>query len=87
MKLRQEQKNMRIPKKPLRTILAAAVLVSNIIGCAASPGRTETICSSQGMIMYDRRMDEDPQMLTPEDREFLLRNNHVHMRCVTVPAR
>ncbi len=84
MRFRKEQK---IPKKPLRKILAAAVLVSNIFGCAASPGRTETICSSRGMIMYDHRLHEDPHMLTPEDREFLLRNNHVHMRCVTVPAR
>jgi hypothetical protein len=87
MKLRKEQKQ--IPKKPLRILLASAVLVSNIMGCAAfdSPRRTETYCTSRGMPMYDPRMDEEPNRMTPEDREFLMRNNRTHMRCVTVPAR
>lgn len=88
MKLRKEQKPREVPRKPLRTILAAAVLVSNIMGCAAfdAPRRTETYCTTNGMPMYDPRMEEGSGM-TPEDREFLMRNNATHMRCVTVPAR
>ena len=89
MKLRKEQKRGEIPKKPLRNILAAAVLVSTLAGCAAfdAPRRTETYCTTNGMPMYDPRTDEEPNRMSPEDREFLLRNNHTHMRCVTVPAR
>jgi hypothetical protein len=88
MKLRKEQNPREIQRKPLRTILAATVLVSNLMGCAAfdAPRRTETYCTSKGMAMYEPRMEENPN-LTPEDREFLLRNSHTHMRCVTVPAR
>ncbi len=89
MKLRKEQKPREIPRKPLRAVLAAAVLVSTLAGCAAfeAPRRTETYCTTNGMPMYDPKMDEEPNRMTPEDREFLMRNNRTHMRCVTVPAR
>lgn len=89
MRCNRVEKEPKMKTRPFRALVVSAVLASGIMGCAAfdSPRRTQTICASQGMVMYDRSMDEEPRTLTQEDREFLLRNNHVHIRCVTVPAR
>ena len=88
MELRKVSRNHETKKPNCKAILASAVLVAGIMGCSVvTPKKTATVCSSQGMVMWNRQMEENPDMLTPEQKEFLLRNDYVHMRCVTVEVK